>query len=87
MARERAEVLEEPRATGLVWAYHEYRGDPASALAGLAAEPDAAYLVVGATHPGVLRQLVGDESVAKRLARIQQRPVLVVPEPRPPRAR
>lgn len=84
VAFERVQVLDQLRGTGLVWAYHEHRGDPASALAALAGEVDAAYLVVGATAPGVLRHLGGNESVTKRLLRLQPRPVLVVPEPHPP---
>ena len=66
---------------GIEWTYHEQRGDPAHALAQLAAELDALYIVVGATHSGGLRHLVGGESVPKRLLRHQRRPVLIVPEP------
>ena len=79
-ARERADIATTLGDTGLVWTYHEQRGDPAKALARLADEFDAAYIVVGATHPGALHHLVGGESVAKRLLRHQRRPVLVVPE-------
>ena len=80
-ARERDEIEAAMRDTGLPWTYHEQRGDPAKALARLADELGAAYIVVGATHPGALHHLVGGESVAKRLLRHQRRPVLVVPEP------
>ena len=80
-AGERDEIEAAMRGTGLIWTYHEQRGDPAKALARRAEEVDAAYIVVGATHPGALHHLVGGESVAKRLLRHQRRPVLVVPEP------
>lgn len=69
------------RDAGIEWTYHEQRGDPAHALARLAAELDALYIVVGATHGGGIRHLVGGESVPKRLLRHQHRPVLIVPEP------
>jgi nucleotide-binding universal stress UspA family protein len=80
-ARERAEIEATMGATALAWTYHEQRGEPARALAKLAADVDAAYLVVGATHPGALHHLVGGESVNKWLVRHQRRPVLIVPEP------
>ncbi|HEY2298091.1 MAG TPA: universal stress protein [Jatrophihabitans sp.] len=80
-ARERGEIETAMRATAVAWTYHEQRGEPARALAKLADEVDAAYLVVGATHPGALHHLVGGESVNKWLVRHQGRPVLVVPEP------
>jgi nucleotide-binding universal stress UspA family protein len=83
-AGERDDIAATMRGTGLSWTYHEQRGDPAKALAGLADKVDAAYIVVGATHPGALHHLVGGESVAKRLLRHQHRPVLVVPEPTEP---
>jgi len=83
-ARERDDIEATMRDTGLRWTYHEQRGDPAKALAGLADKVDAAYIVVGATRPGALHHLVGGESVAKRLLRHQHRPVLVVPEPADP---
>lgn len=80
LAGERAEIATVLSRTGLAWAYHEQHGDPARALAQLADELDAAYIVVGATHPGAIRHLLGGDSVAKRLLKIQDRPVLVVPE-------
>jgi nucleotide-binding universal stress UspA family protein len=80
-AGERADIEAALRDTRLAWTYHEQRGDPAKALAKLADAVDAAYLVVGATHPGALHHLIGGESVARRLLRHQHRPVLVVPEP------
>lgn len=69
------------RDAGVEWTYHEQRDDPAHALARLASELDALYIVVGATHGGGLRRLIGGESVPKRLLRHQHRPVLIVPEP------
>ena len=69
------------RDAGIRWTYHEQRGDPAHALSELAGELDALCIVVGATHGGGLRHLVGGESVPKRLLRHQHRPVLIVPEP------
>ncbi len=68
------------RDSGVDWTYHEQPDDPAHALAQLAGELDALFIVVGATHGG-LRHLIGGESVAKRLLRHQHRPVLIVPEP------
>lgn len=78
---EHAALETDLRDAGIEWTYHEQRGDPAHALAQLADELDALYIVVGATHSGGLRHLVGGESVPKRLVRHQHRPVMIVPEP------
>ena len=79
--REREQIMLAMSGTGLRWCYHEGRGDPARALAALANDVAATYIIVGATHPGALHRLAGGDSVAKRLLRLQHRPVLVVPEP------
>ncbi len=81
LAAERDEVARVLDAGGLTWSYHEDHGDPVRALTQLADEVDARYLVVGATHPRVMRHLFlfGGESVGARLVRCQHRPVLVVP--------
>lgn len=80
LADERAAISELLGDSGLVWAYHEQQGDPSHALAELADQVDARMIVVGATHPGGIRHLLGGDSVAKRLLKQQARPVLVVPE-------
>jgi nucleotide-binding universal stress UspA family protein len=82
LADERAEVTRLLGDSGLVWTYHEKHGDPSQALAELADRVDARMIVVGATHAGRIRHALGGESVAKRLLRCQQRPLLVVPEPK-----
>jgi nucleotide-binding universal stress UspA family protein len=63
------------------WTYHEERGEPARRLAHLATEVDAQFIVVGATHRGLLHHLASG-SVSGRLLHTQGRPVLVVPEAR-----
>jgi nucleotide-binding universal stress UspA family protein len=83
LARERKQITDLLHDTDLLWTYHEQHGDPARALARLADDVGAAYLVVGAPHSGALRHLLGGDSVVNHLLKSQQRPVLVVPEPAP----
>jgi nucleotide-binding universal stress UspA family protein len=78
VAAERAAITLTLADAAVPWTYHEERGDPAERLAALAEELDACYIVVGATHSGLLH--VGG-SVAKRLLHCQSRPVVVVPDP------
>lgn len=81
MKGEQAEISDTLARDDVAWTYHVKHGDPARALAQLADDVDAAYLVVGATHPGALRHVLGGTSVAAQLIKLQPRPVLVVPEP------
>jgi nucleotide-binding universal stress UspA family protein len=81
LATERGEVSRLLDDSELDWSYHEEHGDPVRALTQLADAVGARCIVVGATHPRVLRHLFGGESVGARLLRCQRRPVLVVPEP------
>lgn len=78
-AAEREAIADALAETPIQWTYLEARGDPADRLATLAQELDAVFIVVGATHRGLLH-LGG--SVANRLVRHQARPVVVVPDPR-----
>ena len=78
LAQERADIEQALAGSAVSWTYHVEHGDPAERLARLATELDAPYIVVGATHRGVLHHL-GSGSVPKRLLQIQQRPVIVVP--------
>ena len=80
LAQEREAVANALVEAPVEWTYHEEDGDPAERLARLATELDAPYIVVGATHRGVLGHL-SSGSVSKRLLHIQRRPVIVVPEP------
>ena len=81
LAEERDVVTRLLDGSGLEWSYHEEHGDPVRALTHLADAVGARWIVVGATHPRLLRQLFGAESVGARLLRCQSRPVLIVPEP------
>ncbi|HEV7209850.1 MAG TPA: universal stress protein [Mycobacteriales bacterium] len=85
VARERQRMADTLAGAGIAWTYHEERGDPARRLAHLAAELAAQFIVVGATHRGLLHHLRGG-SVANRLLHLQSRPVLIVPEPAHTRA-
>jgi nucleotide-binding universal stress UspA family protein len=67
--------------TEVRWTYHEERGDPAAHLARLAASVNAACIIVGSSRHGVVRGLLGADTVPRRLLHHQQRPVLVVPAP------
>ena len=82
LAEERAQVADALARAEVAWTYHEQRGDPARRLAELADEVDAAFLVVGGPHGGMMHHLLGGESVSRRLLHVQPRPVLVVPVPR-----
>lgn len=77
LARERELIASSLADIEVAWTYYEEHGDPAARLAQLAADVDAAYIVVGDSHRGLLH--VGG-SVPKRLLHIQHRPVVVVPE-------
>jgi nucleotide-binding universal stress UspA family protein len=78
LAEERDAISDALVDAPIGWTYHEEDGDPADRLAELATELDAPYIVVGATHRGLH---LSSGSVPKRLLHIQQRPVVVVPEP------
>jgi len=78
LVRERELIGAALSGVGVPWTYHEERGEPAGRLTALAAELEADYIVVGATHRGLVH-LGG--SVPKRLLHMQTRPVVVVPDP------
>lgn len=65
--------------TTVRWTYHEERGDPAAHLAQLAASVNAACIIVGSNRHGLVRGLLGADTVPRRLLHHQLRPVLVVP--------
>lgn len=83
LAAEQAAIVEALADAAVIWTYHETRGDPAHQIAALAAKVDAAYIVVGASHRGLLRHMFGGGPVDRQLSHIQQRPVVVVPSPHP----
>lgn len=66
--------------TPVDWEYRTARGDPAQAIAQQAQETDALLIVVGAGS-GRITSRLWHRSVPAELARIQRRPVLVVPAP------
>ena len=78
LAEERLGIARGLGESGVGWTYHEEHGDPAVQLARLADETDALYIVVGATHRGLMHL---NGSVSKRLLHLQARPVLVIPDP------
>lgn len=80
LTRERDAIDAALAAPRVAWTYHQEHGDPAGRLAELAEQLAAPFIVVGASHRGVLRHLL-EGSVPKRLLRLQHLPVLVVPEP------
>lgn len=82
IARERETIERSMAGVAVAWTYYEERGDPSSRLAAVADSVDALFIVVGATHRGVLPALTGG-SVSRRLLHLQHRPVLVVPAPAP----
>ncbi|MCQ6271050.1 universal stress protein [Pseudarthrobacter sp. R1] len=69
---------------GQTWSIRVLNGDVCKALSRLAENADASLLVVGAGRPGSLAWLdrVLEGSVSATLIHQQQRPVLIVPEPR-----
>ena len=80
VAAERERISKALADTRISWTYHEERGEPASCLAQLARDHDAAFIVVGASHRGLLRHAMSG-AVSKHLLHEQSRPVLVVPDP------
>ena len=80
IARERDTIERAMAGATVTWTYHEERGNPSARLAAVAESVDAAFIVVGATHRGMVPALTGG-SVSRRLLHLQHRPVLVVPEP------
>jgi nucleotide-binding universal stress UspA family protein len=82
LGREREAISNALSGTAVRWTYHEERGDPASRLAQLASELDAAFIIVGASSPGMLHHMF-DSSVPRRLLHRQGHPIVVVP-PAPP---
>lgn len=85
LARERHEVETELGQYPCAWTYHATRGEPVSALTGVADACDALMIVIGTRGEGlngwVQRLLTA--SVSHGLIRRQGRPVLVVPQQRP----
>jgi nucleotide-binding universal stress UspA family protein len=79
VARERVRIAAALANASIPWTYHEERGDPVHQIARLAHDVDASFIIVGATHRGVLHHLSGGHSVSKRLLHLQPRPVIVVP--------
>ena len=79
IARERGRIAAALANASVPWTYHEERGDPVHQIARLAHDVDASFIIVGATHRGVLHHLSGGHSVSKRLLHLQPRPVVVVP--------
>lgn len=68
-------------ASSVLWSLRTPSGDAAGALNQLAADTDAAYIVIGTREPGfasTMREFING-SLATRLTREQHRPVLVVP--------
>ncbi|WP_411374146.1 universal stress protein [Arthrobacter sp. MPF02] len=67
---------------GTAWSFRELHGDVASALARLADSTGACMLMVGNGRGGPLAKLgrALETGVADKLARLQGRPVVVVPE-------
>jgi nucleotide-binding universal stress UspA family protein len=79
LTHERQTIADTFAATALRWTYHEERGDPASQLVRLATALNASFIIVGATGPGLLHNLLGSGSVPKRLLHHQHGAILVVP--------
>ena len=82
VAAERERIATALADTSVTWTYHEERGEPAACLGRLAHNVDAAFIVVGASHHGLFRHTMSG-AVSKHLLHDQDRPVLIVPEPRP----
>ena len=82
VAAERERIATVLADSSVTWTYHEERGEPATCLARLARNVDAVFIVVGASHRGLFRHAMSG-AVSKHLLHDQDRPVLVVPEPRP----
>lgn len=81
--RRQAETL--LTGTGIEWTYRITQDDPVHALAQVAHEVDALFIVVGASGRG-LAQRLRHSSVPQALLRKQSKPVLVVPGPIAPTA-
>jgi nucleotide-binding universal stress UspA family protein len=79
--RRQAETL--LAGTSIEWNYRIVQDNPAHALAEVAHEVDALFIVVGASGRGLAQQLLHG-SVPQALLRKQRKPVLVVPA-QPPR--
>jgi nucleotide-binding universal stress UspA family protein len=84
--RRQAETL--LASTGIGWSYRIVQDNPVHALAEVAHEVDALFIVVGASGRGLAQRLLHG-SVPQALFRRQRKPVLVVPAqtPRQPSAR
>ncbi len=85
LSRERHEVETELGQYRCAWTYHAARGEPVSALTGVADACDALMIVVGTRGEGLsgwIQRLL-TASVSHGLIRRQGRPVLVVPRQRP----
>jgi nucleotide-binding universal stress UspA family protein len=83
LAAERDAIAAAMKNSSVPWNYLEAHGDRVHAIAELAHSVDAAYIVVGASHRGLLRHLLDGGQLASKLVRVQPRPVIVVPEPNP----
>lgn len=82
VAAERVRITAVLADATVTWTYDEESGDPARTLARIAAEADAAFIVVGASHRGLFRHATSG-AVSNHLLHWQSRPVLVVPDPHP----
>lgn len=78
VAREREQVRALLTGFDVPWEFLAERGDPAGRLIALAAEYDALMIVIGLPRPGLAVHLL-EASVARRVARRTDRPVLLAP--------
>ncbi len=82
-----ARLAEHLDPTGVPWLFVYATGEPVHGLREVAEAYDARLIAVGARRHGLgpwVNELIGG-SIAGRLAHTQERPVLVVPAPRPGR--
>lgn len=78
IAQERVQVQALLEAFDVPWEFMTERGDPARRLLALAARRHALMIVVGMARQGLAAHLL-EASVARRIARYTDRPVLLVP--------
>jgi nucleotide-binding universal stress UspA family protein len=78
LAQEHRQVQALLAAVDVPWEFLTEHGDPAGRLLALAAERRALMIVVGMARPGLAAHLL-EASVARRIARCTDRPVLLVP--------
>lgn len=77
----KSRITELAEGSGLEWTLRLLAGDPARALGRLAAEIDAAMIIVGSPEPGIGHRISEalNGSVASWLSHHQGRPVMIVP--------